>query len=130
MHANVRINSKRAMARTTAKISAPATTLADGSAIRRRLWLALFGIGLLIAGALAGEAIRATTAPPGPHVLGQDLLPGYIAGRMVAAGRYRELYNVDAVAQSAALVMREADLAGDPGHAAWMNPPFYSGVFV
>jgi hypothetical protein len=118
------------MALTTATISPPATTLADGFAFRRRLWLALVGVGLLIAGALVGEAIRATTAPPGPRTLGQDLLPGYVAGRMVMAGQYHELYIVDAVARCAAQVTREADLAGEPRHAAWINPPFYAWAFV
>lgn len=106
------------------------SALAGRSVYRRRLWLALFGIGLLIAGALVGEAIRATTAPPGPRALGQDLLPGYVAGRMVLSGRSPELYDAGAVAGCTARVMREANLAGVPRHAAWINPPFYAWAFV
>jgi hypothetical protein len=117
------------MALTTATASAPGSALA-GRGFRRRLWLAFFGIGLLFVGALTGEIIRAATAPPGPRTLGQDLLPGYVAGRLAREGRYRDLYVADVVAAHAAQVMDEADLGGDPRHAVWINPPFYAWVFI
>src|SRR5438477_5472645 len=89
---------------------------------RRRLWLSLCGMALLIAGMLCGEVVHGLRDPAGPRSLGQDLLPGYVAGLLVRSGRYRELYDPTAVARCEAEVMRDADLAGDARHGVWVNP--------
>src|SRR6476660_1688643 len=118
------------MTLTSATASRPDPAFAGRSSFPRRVWLTLFGLGLMIAGALVGELVPTAGAPAARRALGQDLLPGYVAGRMVRTGRFRELYNVEAVADCAAQVMREADVAGDPRHAVWINPPFYAWAFV
>jgi hypothetical protein len=76
------------------------------------------------------EITQAFRAPGGKLSLGHDLLPSYTAGLLVREGRADLLYDAHGFEQAARRVMVEANLAGDPRLAPWVNPPFAAWLFV
>jgi hypothetical protein len=78
----------------------------------------------------AGYAIEAARQPDRALALGHDFLPGYVAGQLVRLGQYQQLYDSAAFQAAERRVMDEANLAGDPRLAPWVNPPFFALPFA
>src|SRR5688572_22254299 len=89
--------------------------------LRGRLWAAGGALALVALCLAAVEVARAVRQPAGQLSLGHDLLPSYTAGLLVREGRAHLLYDTQGFEQAARGVMAEANLAGDPRLAPWVN---------
>ena len=89
-----------------------------------RTGIACAGIALLVALA-AGLLDRSR-----PLTFGHDLLPSYVAGRLVTGGRADQMYVAAACEQVGRAVMADANLTGDARHVRWLNPAFFSLPFA
>src|SRR5215212_5906279 len=98
--------------------------------LRGRLWTAGGALALVALCFAAIEIAQAVREPGGRLSLGHDLLPSYTAGLLVREGRADLLYDAQGFEQAARQVMVEANLAGDPRLAPWVNPPFVAWLFV
>jgi hypothetical protein len=98
--------------------------------LRGRLWTAGGALALVALCVAVLEIAQAVREPGGKLSLGHDLLPSYTAGLLVREGRADLLFNSQGFEQAARRVMVEANLAGDPRLAPWVNPPFVAWLFV
>jgi len=98
--------------------------------IARRLWR--MGIAFALAAIIFATAydIRRSQKPDAPLSFGHDLIPSYIAGKLVLEGRARDMYDRQAVFDLETRQIADANLDMDPRYGPWLNPPFYAWVFV
>ena len=65
-----------------------------------------------------------------PLSFGHDLLPSYVAGKLVLKGHASAMYDRQSVFELEARQIADANLDMDPRYGPWLNPPFYAWVFV
>jgi hypothetical protein len=61
---------------------------------------------------------------------GHDLIPSYVAGRIVASGDASHLYDPAACETVGRAVMVDANLSGNPRDVRWLNPGFFALLFA
>jgi hypothetical protein len=112
-----------------AQSNRPLPLSAPGVLARRLLTAALCFAGI-IAGIICIDVREARES--GDHQLsyGHDLLPSYVAGAFIREGHPRDMYDIEAVHQREAQIVRSADLALDRQGGPWLNPPFYAWIFA
>src|SRR5689334_10473649 len=96
---------------------------------RRRLWLAGGALGLFLLTMVVGNAFVPRDKAVTRSMLGLDFMAFYTAGAFVREGRYRDMYNLDAVKAYEATLSRSAGLEVGSSFGPWWNPPFYALVF-
>lgn len=106
-----------------------APSLLPSARVAKRLLVGGICMASIIAGIICID-VR-DTLREGSHklALGHDLLPSYVAGTFVRAGRPRDMYDIDAVHREEARIVSVADLQIEKQGGPWLNPPFFAWVF-
>lgn len=100
--------------------------------LRKKLWKMGVGVLLFVATAAIVNAFLPADKRLGAGSFGNDLMPSYAAGKLIADGRGDELYNPYAVSRIVHDVWATSypQEAAKRGMAPWLNPPFYALLFV
>jgi hypothetical protein len=65
-----------------------------------------------------------------PLTFGHDLIPSYVAGRILLNGDSQHLYNPATAENVGNQVMSNANLTGNPHDVRWLNPPCFALLFA
>lgn len=98
--------------------------------IRKRLWK-IAGAGLAVLAVFLFFVVKWQMEDPTPGLSqGHDLLPSYVAGKLVREGHARQMYDTDVVFAAERQIGQEARLSFGKRDGPWLNPPFFAWCFV
>jgi hypothetical protein len=98
--------------------------------IRKRLWQAALVTGIVMAICMGGEAFTRNATGLHHLSLGEDFLPVYSAGILVAEGHSAELYDMKSLARIERETVQSADLDNLPTYGPFLNPPFFAAAYT
>ena len=98
--------------------------------LRKRLWQGGLAVALLLSILLTVEAIARNGSGSHHLSLGEDFLPVYSAGKLIAQGHSSQLYVMDAMAEIERKTVADADLDPLPLYGTFLNPPFFAAAYV
>ncbi len=99
---------------------------------RHVLWKVGLGATLFIVTAAITSMFMAGDKNFSKGAFGGDLVPGYVAGKLINEGRADLLFNPHTVSRMVGQVLERSypDAKYDGGMSPWMNPPFFGLLFV
>lgn len=65
-----------------------------------------------------------------PLTFGHDLLPTYVAGRLVVEGRAGAMYDAEVIRATARPIIDQQNLTNEVSQSLWINPPGFAAVFA
>jgi hypothetical protein len=97
--------------------------------IRKRLWKLGFALALLLVTLTIGNAMIPKEKAVSGKMLGHDFLAFYTGGHFARTEQLAKLYDLDAVRNFQASMVKSAGLEVEKGYGPFWNPPFVALAF-